>query len=161
MQYTRISKMVREKIVESHEFKTMRSLTYNNLVNEICKLHSIGGMIRNTPHRFICLIHKLDSISLIDDVVAETLEGMKPQHTGSSLTANDFKGNVYLVAAFLFYLRLSVNFHQYKDLIKYFEADFRKITVVNEQNTRFSMYMDVFVDDLLNKPRILGVCLHI
>ena len=161
MQYRRIGKIAREKIIESQEFKAMRSMTYNDLVNEICKLNSIGAMIRNTPHKFICLIHKLDSISLIDDVVAEALEDMKPSHIGSSLTSNDFKGNVYLLAAFLLYLRLSVNFNQYRDLIKCFEADFRKISVINEQNTRFSMYMDVFVDDLLNKPRVLGICLNI
>ncbi|CAD25780.1 hypothetical protein [Encephalitozoon cuniculi GB-M1] len=158
MQYKGINRMTREKILGSEEFKRMRSFTHADVIQSICSLDSIGGLIRGTPHKFLCLVQKMGATSLSEDAVAVDLANLKPlepKPLGSP--AEMFHGNVYFIAASLFYLRLSKRFHKYRPLIGLFLADFRKIPVVDGQNNRTFMYLDVLADDLLNKSRIFNV----
>lgn len=159
-----INRSVRERILGSDEFKRMGSFAYRDIVEEICRLDSIGGLVRGIPHRFLCLVQKMEAISLKESVVADTLRTMVPEETGCMSgdqvvepSAKRFKGNVYLIAALLLYLRLSGHFDEYKPLMKSFLVDFRKMSVVDEQNIRTTMYLDVFVDDLMNKGRVLSI----
>lgn len=168
MRYRIINKLTREKILSSDEFREMKSFTYKDIVDGMCSLDSIGGLVRGTPHRFLCLVQKMEAISLKPAVVVGALEDLRPEGSEGEVcedkkieTAVDgLKGNVCLIAAFLLYLRLSDGFDKYKSLMRSFLLDFRKIPLVDEHNSRTFVYMDVFVDDLLNKNRMLNVHLN-
>lgn len=161
MQYKGINRMTREKILSSEEFKNMRSFTELDVVRSICSLDSIGGLVRGIPHKFLCLVQKMGAISMKEEVVAASLEDLRPSEPGpldSSMKV--FRGNVYFIAASLLYLRLSKRFHEYEPLARSFLMDFRKIPVIDGQNNKEFIYLDVFTDDLLNKNRIFNVHLN-
>lgn len=162
MQYKGINRMTREKILGSEEFKKMRSLTYGDVLDHLGALDSAGGLVRGVPHKFLCLIQKMGAVSPKEAVVAAHLESLRPTDPppDDPFSMERFHGNVYLVAALLLHLRLSSEFHVHKPLMKAFLADFRKMSVVDEQNREAPMYLDVFVDDLLNKSRVFSVHLR-
>ncbi|AFM99154.1 hypothetical protein EHEL_100610 [Encephalitozoon hellem ATCC 50504] len=158
MQYKGINRMTREKILSSEEFKSMRSFTESDVVESICTLDSIGGLVRGVPHRFLCLVQKMGAISMKEEAIAISLENLRPTEPRiEDSSMKKFRGNVCLIAASLLYLRLSKRFDDYRSLTKSFLMDFRKIPVIDSQNNRTFMYLDVLADDLLNKNRIFNV----
>lgn len=164
MRYKIINKLTREKILNSDEFKRMSPFTYKEISESICSLDSVGGLIRGIPHKFICLVQKMEAISLRENVAASILEDMKPEEVKpvyndnvAMVSTSGLKGNVYLIMALLLYLRLSEHFDEYTPLIRSFLVDFRKVPMVDEQNVRTFIYLDVFVDDLLNRNRVLSI----
>lgn len=152
----RINRLTREKILGSEEFKNMASHTYRDIVKGLEGLESIGGLVRGVPHRFLCLVQKMESIALREEAAADTLEELVPADS-ADISYSRFRGNVCLIAGLLLYLRLSEDPGRHGALIRRFLQDFRKIPLVDEQNTRSFVYLDAFADDLLNRHRMLNV----
>ncbi|ADM12381.1 uncharacterized protein Eint_100550 [Encephalitozoon intestinalis ATCC 50506] len=158
MQYKGINRMTREKILASEEFKKMRSLTQSDVIRSIQSLDSIGGLVRDTPHRFLCLVQKMGAISLDEDVIAANLGDFRPEEPLLSNSSMEmFRGNVCFIAASLLYLRLSKRFHKYESLVRSFLMDFRKVPMVDGENNKTFIYLDVLADDLLNRTRVFNV----
>jgi pre-mRNA-splicing factor 38A len=161
MQYRIISKITRERILSDRKYKQMSSHTFDAVVQEICRLGSIGGIVGGVPHRFLCIIQRMEAMNVSDTEVVEILERVRPMVEESSVSSGHEKykltGNVYLIATLLFYLRLLENPRKHLPLFEAFLVDYRRVCVDERQDCGRFVYLDVFVDDLLNKPRMFNV----
>jgi pre-mRNA-splicing factor 38A len=160
MRYRIINKMTREKILMDAKYRNMSAHTLDAVIQETCRLRSIGGIVRGTPHRFLCIIQRMEAMGVSGTEVAEMLGRMKPvfrEGTGDSRCSRQrLSGNVYLIATLLFYLRLLEGLPRHLPLFRAFLMDYRKICV-DEGLGPEQLYLDVFVDDLLNKTRMFDV----
>jgi pre-mRNA-splicing factor 38A len=148
-----IEKIMRERIFDSLYWKEhMYGRNAETIIDLAENLVSIGGQYSNQkPTEFICIALKMLQIQPEPEIIQLYLE------------TPDYK---YLTAVACFYVRLTQSPLRVYQLLEPFLLDRRKLRYRNpgidkpNQDGTFSLtFMDVFVDDLLQKERVCDTIL--
>lgn len=142
-----IEKIIRERIQETvywkqHCFGLNCATLCDRVVEDVLFIGGeYGGNLRVAP--FLCLVFKLVLLQPEDEIIEYYLQ--QP----------DFK---YLRAIAAMYIRLFYKPERVYTLLEPFLNDYRKLRIRDNSGVGLT-YMDVFIDDLLTKERVLSIAL--
>lgn len=143
-----IDTIIRNKIYNTLYWKlNCFGLNVESLIDECFKLQYIGlyelNSNNNKPTAFICLLLKLLQIQPDNDIITLCIQ------------QNILK---YCRCLFMLYLRIvsSNASYIYNTLEKHYN-DYRKIIIINHNNTYDIIHIDEYIDILLNNNEIYGI----
>lgn len=118
------------------------ALNAADVVDKAVELDHIGGMVGQTPTKFLCLVLKLLQLNPSGEIIQEYI------------ACNDFK---YLCALGIFYIRLTYDAVNVYKTLEPFLLNYSKLRL--RASTVSITYMDEFVDKLLTEERVCDVIL--
>lgn len=149
-----LDKLIRTRIFASRYWKEeCFALNAETLVDKAVQLQYIGCTYSGSrrPTKFVCLLHKMLQMNIPKEIAVEFLK------------TSDYK---YLTALGLMYLRLTEKNQevsqlllQVYDLLEPFYNDNRKLRLRDSKGSFSIVYMDEFVDQLLNAEIVLDIVL--
>ena len=122
------------------------ALNSESIIDNALELKYIGGVISNTgqPSEFICLVVKLIQLNPGEDVLKEYL------------SIPEYK---YLRALTAFYVRLVMPAKTVYEMLEPLYCDYRKLRMVNNEGKYEIIYMDEFIDVLLEESGVFNIAL--
>ncbi|KAA1478588.1 PRP38-domain-containing protein [Dentipellis sp. KUC8613] len=140
-----VETVIRNRIYESSYWKEhCFALTAESLIDAAIELRNIGGVYGNQrPTEFLCLLLKLLQIQPEKEILVEYLQ------------ADEFK---YLRALAAMYIRMTFRATEVYELLEPLLKDFRKLRY-RQMSGYALMYIDEFVDQLLNEERVCDIIL--
>lgn len=140
-----VETVIRNRIYESAYWKEhCFALTAETLIDLAIKLRSIGGVYGNQkPTEFLSLLLKLLQIQPEKEILLEYLQ------------ADEFK---YLRALAAIYIRMTFRAADVYEVLEPLLKDYRRLRY-RDQSGYYLMYMDEFVDQLLNEERVCDLIL--
>jgi len=140
-----VETVIRNRIYESGYWKEhCFALTAESIIDKALELRFIGGVYGNQrPTEFLCLLLKLLQIQPEKEILVEYLR------------ADEFK---YLRALAVLYIRMTFRAVDIYELLEPLLKDYRKLRFRNMAGYSL-MFMDEFVDSLLNEERVCDIIL--
>lgn len=122
------------------------ALTSETIIDNALELKYIGGVISNSgqPSEFICLVVKLIQLNPGEDILKEYL------------SIPEYK---YLRALTAFYVRLVMPSKKVYEMLEPLYCDYRKLRMVNNEGKYEIIYMDEFIDVLLEERGVFNIAL--
>ena len=122
------------------------ALNSESIIDNALELKYIGGVISNTgqPSEFIGLVVKLIQLNPGEDVLKEYL------------SIPEYK---YLRALTAFYVRLVMPAKTVYEMLEPLYCDYRKLRMVNNEGKYEIIYMDEFIDVLLEESGVFNIAL--
>ena len=122
------------------------ALNSESIIDNALELKYIGGIIANSgqPSEFICLVVKLIQLNPSEDVLKEYL------------SIPEYK---YLRALTAFYVRLVMPAKKVYEMLEPLYCDYRKLRMVNNEGKYEIIYMDEFIDVLLEESGVFNIAL--
>lgn len=144
--YRLFSNPIKEKIFKSPYFKEIRTYDLNQTITEAQQLSSIGSLVYGSPHQFICLLQKLESLNIGDSIILEKYhEALKGDNSS-------------FVMFFVFYIRMTVRMKgDFEVIRRNLCSDESLINIIDENNEHYTITIKEMLNMLQNDRYVLGV----
>jgi pre-mRNA-splicing factor 38A len=142
-----VEKILRQRIYENAYWKEKCfALTAETLVDRAMEVEYVGGTCsaNNKPTPFLCLLLKMLQLQPSEDIVIEFINN------------EDFK---YIRALGALYWRLTAKGADIYLYLEPFYNDFRKLKLQKEDGSFHIIYMDEFIENLLETDRVCSIML--
>ncbi|ELQ76214.1 putative PRP38 protein [Trachipleistophora hominis] len=144
--YKLFSNPIKEKILKSPYFKEIKNYDLDQTISDAHKLSSIGSLVYGSPHPFICLLQKLESLNVDNNTMLEKYHGALREE------------NSTVIMFFVFYFRMTAKMkNEFNEIKKPLENKKLLVKIVDENNESYSVTIKEVLNMLQSNKYVFGI----